>query len=154
MLTSRMYRTAALAALMLALLAPATANAGWRIDRSLTIAETVWHPSCGKLELGYGDPVREGAADSGGWAWTGNCTIRIPNGSNYEFEELCTIVLHEAGHVAGAGHSHNPKSVMYADPLVIRTQARVNGRTVVHWDGVDHRCLNRGRPFLQRHGLL
>jgi hypothetical protein len=43
---------------------------------------------------------------------------------------------------------------MYADPLVHKITARINGRTVIHWDGVDHRCLKRGRPFLERHRLL
>lgn len=147
--------TAALAATLVALATPATASAGWRIDRSLLIAQTVWHPTCGQLQLGYGDPVREGAGEAvGGWAWAGDCLIRIPNGSHYEFEELCTIVLHEAGHVAGVGHSHNPRSVMYPDPLVQKTTARIGRRTVVRWTGVDHRCQRRGRAFLERHGLL
>ena len=144
-----------LIAVLVALTLAAPAQAGWRINRSLAIAQTVWHPTCGQLTLGYGDRARDGAADgAGGWAWAGNCTIRIPNGSHYEFEELCAIVLHEAGHVAGMGHSSNPRSVMYAEPLVIKTTARIGRKTVTRWTGVDRRCLDRGRPFLERHGLL
>jgi len=128
---------------------------GWRTARSLSIAQVVWHPTCGALTLRYGDPIREGAGDgAGGWAWKGDCVIRIPNGSHYEFEELCTIILHEAGHVAGMGHSADPRSVMYPEHVVIKTTAHIAGRTVVRWNGVDRRCLNRGRPFLKRHGLL
>lgn len=131
------------------------ADAGWRINRSLQIAQTVWHPTCGTLTLGYGDPIREGAGDAaGGWATAGDCAIKIPNGSHYEFVELCTVILHEAGHVAGMGHSPNPRSVMYAEPLVIKTTARIGRKTITEWTGVDHRCLRNGRPFLERHGLL
>lgn len=145
----------ALALAAVFLFGAAPAQAGWRIDRSLAIAQTVWHPGCGQLHLGYGDRARDGAAEgAGGWAWAGDCTIRLPNGSHYEFEELCAIVLHEAGHVAGMGHSSNPASVMYAEPLVIKTTARIGRKTVVRWTGIDSRCADRGRPFLERHGLL
>lgn len=139
----------------LLLTTPGSADAGWRINRSLAIAQTVWHPTCGQLQLGYGDPERVGLPIGvGEWAWKGDCTIRIPNGSHYEFEELCTVILHGAGHVAGMGHSTNPDSVMYPEHLVIKTTAKIGHRTVVRWTGVDHRCQHRGRAFLERHGLL
>jgi hypothetical protein len=129
--------TVALLAIAVALFVAAPAHAGWRVDRSLAIAEAVWKPACGKLSLAYG-----------------NCTIWIDASKSFEFEALCSAVLHEAGHVTGAEHSSNPGSVMYAEPLVAKVTARIDGRTVVRWDGVDRRCLNRGRPFLERHDLL
>lgn len=146
--------TAAIAALILAFL-PAVAHAGWKIDRATAIAQTVWHPACGQLRLAYGDPAAAGTQpEAGGWAWAGNCAIGVNAERHYSFEELCSVVLHEAGHVAGAGHSHNPASVMYAEPLVIKTTARIGQRTITRWTGVDRRCLDRGRPYLERHGLL
>lgn len=147
-----MLRLSLLAFVGLALFAP-VAHAGWRIDRSLAIAQAVWHPTCGQLTLGYGDPADAGG-DASGWAWAGDCKIRIPNGSHYEFEELCAIVLHEGGHVTGLGHSSNPRSAMYGEALVIKTTAVIGRRTITRWTGVDHRCLNRGRPYLESRGLL
>jgi hypothetical protein len=147
---------AALAALIVALLAAApAAHAGWKIDRSLAIAQAVWNPACGDLRLSYGHPGDVLAdAEGAAWAWRGNCTIGIDARMSLEFEELCTIVLHEAGHVTGAEHSDDPNSVMFAAPVVQKVTARISGRTVVRWDGIDRRCLDRGRPFLERHRLL
>jgi hypothetical protein len=137
------------------LLGAPAAQAGWRTDRSLAIAQIVWHPACGQLSLGYGDRARDGARDGAiGWAWAGNCEIRIPNGSHYEFEVLCSTVLHEAGHAAGMGHSSNPRSVMYAERPFTKTTARIGGKTITQWTGADHRCLHHGRPFLEAHGVL
>jgi hypothetical protein len=142
-------------AVLVMLTSPNAAQAGWRIDRSVAIAQAVWKPSCGTLSLRYGVPEDAGAAaGASGWAWNGDCKIGVNAGNHYEFEELCTIVVHEGGHVAGLGHSPNRRSVMYAEPLVLKTTARINGREITRWDGVDRRCLQRGRPFLERAGLL
>lgn len=145
-------RPVALAVLVL-LLAASSAQAGWRINRSVAIAQVVWHPTCGQLRLAYSEPV-DGAESAGAWAWKGNCAIGVPVGTHYEFEELCTLVLHEAGHVAGMEHSANPRSVMY--PVRIFTEGRMeaHGRITKVWGGVDRRCLDRGRPYLEAHGLL
>lgn len=137
------------------LAAPATAQAGWKLDRSLAVAQAVWSPTCGQMRVAYENPANAGLPEAAaGWAWEGDCTIRLPLGASYEFEQLCTIVVHEAGHVAGRGHSSNPRSVMYAEPLVTKTTFTLRGRTVVRWDGIDRRCRDRGRPYLERRGLL
>jgi hypothetical protein len=152
-------KTAALltVALALALASAAPAHAGWKINRSLSIAQHVWHPACGQLTVAFGDPAKFGVPlHASEWAYEGECTIGLHATliTHLEFEEVCTIIMHGAGHAAGAEHSTNRKSVMFADPFVHKITARIKGRTVTHWDGADRRCLNRGRPFLERHGLL
>src|SRR6188768_2158536 len=117
-----------LALIFLFLLAAAPAEAGWRIDRSLAIAQEVWKPTCGALSLAYGDPVSAGAsAEADAWAWPGNCRIGINASQHYEFEELCTIVLHEAGHVAGMGHAD--RGIMRATRVFVEAHETSHGRT-------------------------
>lgn len=68
------------------------------------------------------------------------------------FDVFCTRVLHEVGHLAGATHSSDPRSVMYLFDESVEGRMRENGRWV--WDGEgDHRCRQRGRPYLGAHGL-
>jgi hypothetical protein len=152
-------RRAVLAAVVLAAViasaAPSIAQAGWKTDRAVKIAQIVWHPSCGQLRVAYSDPTMSGAPDeAGGWAWAGDCGIGVDSRKHWEFEMLCQIILHEGGHVAGLGHSTNPASVMRASFLGIKTTAVINGRTYTRWDGIDSRCLNGGRRFLLAHGAL
>jgi hypothetical protein len=67
----------------------------------------------------------------------------------HTFDVFCTRVLHEVGHLAGASHSSDPRSVMYM--FDESTEGRVEGR----WDGDgDARCRDNGRPYLESRGLL
>jgi hypothetical protein len=143
----RLARYLAVTLVAAAICAPASARAGWKAERSLQIAQAVWHPSCGKLRLAFSDPTAIGVADeAGGWAWKDDCTIGVDSRKHWEFEQLCQIVLHEAGHVAGLGHSTNPHSVMRASFLGIETTAVIRGRTFTRWDGIDSRCLRDTTP--------
>jgi hypothetical protein len=129
---------------LLVLLSAAPADAGWRINRSLAIAQEVWKPSCGQLRLAYGNPADYGVPGADEWAWPEKCAIGIDTSKHFEFEELCTIVLHGAGHVAGAGHSDRPQSIMYPYRVFSVKVERVRGREVfTNWGGVDRRCLDR-----------
>lgn len=157
-----MRLTAALVAVLaLAIAAPATARAGWKIDRAAEIAQIVWHPACGQLRIRFADPATSGAvdangdplADVSGWALPGDCDVSVSNKQSWTFETFCQTVLHEAGHAAGYGHSSNPHSVMYAWGTPVESRGTVNGRRVVRWTGVDPRCLHQGVPYLRLHGL-
>lgn len=130
---------------------------GWQARRALAIAQTVWHPTCGRLTLRFANPASVRGLvpeESAGWASAGNCVITLSDRRRWEFETLCQSVLHEAGHVAGVGHIDDRPSVMNSSTIVDRAQTTIHGRKIVTWTGIDRRCLNRGRPYLLRHGLL
>jgi Matrixin len=125
------------------------------VVRAQHVAQRVWHPSCGRLHASFDDPrTANTVLDDGtpidyasGWAMPGDCTIHLSRAQQWvAYPPLCEVVLHEAGHVAGRGHSHNPRSIMYPQSLWIRTIGtitRASGRPkrVVRWSGIDHRCL-------------
>jgi hypothetical protein len=127
-----------------------SAHADWKIDRALTIAEGVWHPACGELSVHLGDPVAEGTvAEAGGWARADDCEIGLDAGRTWtEFEPLCQVILHEGGHVAGRSHSNNPRSVMRPSFMFGESTATIGGVTSTRWDGIDRRCMYKGRWFL------
>lgn len=132
-----------LVAVLALLIMAAPAQAGPKIDRSLAIAQAVWHPACGQLRVAYGDPVAAGAvAEAFGWAWAGNCEVGVTNKTHLEFQQLCVVILHEGGHVVGLGHSDNPRSIMRPDFFTIETIFESDGRTITRWDGVDPRCVH------------
>lgn len=131
------------------------------MNRAVAIAQVVWHPACGQLVLRFADPATviatgqlpESESDAAaGWAATGDCDITVTNRRHWEFEPLCETVLHEAGHAAGMDHVDDRPSIMNSRTILTRAETTIRGRKVVTWDGIDHRCLDRGRPYLERHG--
>lgn len=132
---------------------PAGADAGWRVDRATAIAERVWGVCPGTLQIRFETPD-DAWGDAHGWAWQGDCTVRINSwmGATY-WEPFCTTVLHETGHVAGLGHSDNPKSVMRANATFLEMDGIIvtgtKRRRVHRWIGTDPRCRNRGRDYLK-----
>ena len=155
-------------ALILALLtlvvAPSTTQAGWRIERSLQVAQVVWRPSCGPVGVYFGDPVAYGATENAsGWVKSGTCAIGINRSFSGEFEDFCDLILHEMGHVAGYRnpanpadpyHSLDPLSVMFTGDVNVRARNEVDGKLTTEWLGYDSRCLQRARPYLERHGVV
>lgn len=145
---------------MLVLLVSTPANAGWKIDRATAIAATVWvNPCPGGVEFRW-TPLPDGVAA----ADAANCRLWIgTRQGKIEWPAWCTTIIHEYGHLAGfrdpsnqadPDHSHDPRSVMFAYAHPVKGSGVVNGRRVVTWSGVDPRCRDRGRPYLERHGLL
>lgn len=125
------------------------------VARAVAVAQRAWHPSCGRLRVSFDDPrTADTVLDDGtpidyasGWAMPGVCTIHLSRAQPWvAYPPLCEVVLHEAGHVAGRGHSHDPRSIMYPVSMWVRTVGtltRANGRVtrVVRWSGIDRRCL-------------
>jgi hypothetical protein len=162
-------RRALLAAIVLALWPTTAAQAGWRIDRATAIAEHVWRICPGQLQVHFADPASRGLGPATtGWADEGGCDVYLNPGqptADY-FETFCSAVLHETGHAArfrdplnmDPRHSHNPRSVMYARPMISIEVSHVwSGKRwsrSVDVSGTDARCRGRGRPYMEREGLM
>jgi hypothetical protein len=134
------------------------ADAGWRIDRATAIAAKVWRDPCpNKVQIrwvaipatGIGaEDVADAAADRF------TCTIWLRSTHRWDWEPLCSALIHEYGHLAGMPHSLNPRSVMYEFGAYMEDFETRHGRKIsstVRWTGTDRRCRNRGRTYL---GLL
>lgn len=139
------------------LLWPAAAQAGWKINRAVGIANVVWGDPCSaELRLDVTPLVAYA-----GYAGRERCLIEVSSNNPHALDwvPFCYTVLHEMGHLAGYRdpenpgdpiHSHNPRSVM--NTSASPTEVEINGR--VSWVGGDRRCRENGRPYLERHGLL
>jgi hypothetical protein len=150
--------TVAIVALVAAMLNVSTAHAGWKIDRAKAIAAKAWNDPCdGNVVLRWADQPH-GVHWGVMWTRGYDCEIGISNTRPLAWEEFCTTLLHEYGHLAGfrdplnvgeEWHSRNPRSVMYADNPIVRDEGTdEHGVTRVYWHGVDRRCRDRGRPYL------
>lgn len=139
------------AALLLAvvlLAAPATASAGWRVDRATEIARVVWHNPCvDRMQIRWGQ-VPADAEGGMAWTWVDDCVIWFDESQPLEWEPFCTLVLHEAGHLAGMGHTDH--GIMSPFAVFEHETSTVNGRTVTRWEGTDARCQARGLRYLTR----
>jgi F420-dependent methylenetetrahydromethanopterin dehydrogenase len=121
-----------LLAAALPLLLASPAQAGWRIDRAQAIAEIVWQQPCaGAVVLRWEaiDAARVAQADVAG------CIVTFQNDEPTTWLAFCSNMLHEYGHLAGMGHAR--EGIMQADDSAL-----------------DPRCRKRGRPYLERHGIL
>lgn len=151
-------RVALTITLLACCLTPATGHAGWRINRAALIAKTIWqHPCVDHATIQWATPN-----DPATLAWTtpGACTIWISTRERMTWPEFCHRVLHEAGHLADyhdpnnpadPQHSHNPRSVMYAQDPGVYTTVTYGPHKGQY--GGDTRCNKRGRPYLARHNV-
>jgi hypothetical protein len=119
-------------------MAPATADAGrltTQLRADLAIAERRFGPACPNGIVATWNPFEVDYAGSpGARAWARSfleqCRIDFNAGlwldpswraAIYDPPWLCTLVVHEYGHLAGNGHSDDPADVMY--PLIDRVYA-------------------------------
>lgn len=116
--------------------------ADWRVARAQAIADVVWQHPCGGDVAVTWDTLPPGQDPSAGkaglttaaWVMSDErCHVHFPAGVQQDWYTLCTIMIHEYGHVAGLEHSANPHSVMYWMPEP-------------NW-----RCDDRGGPYLAAH---
>lgn len=133
------------------------AQAGWRKDRALQISRVVWHSPC--VDRAQVVVIDQKILDEGADLIYGahvmaradreNCRIlvgQVYKPSRTPWRIWCSIVIHESGHLAGyhnylnsndPDHSLDPGSIMYESI-----------------DSEDDRCESRGRPYLEKHGVL
>lgn len=62
------------------------------------------------------------------------CNILYRRTHHWSWPDVCTVTIHEWGHLTGHGHSSNRRSVMY-----------------YRFNHVDSRCRHFGRPYLRQH---
>ncbi len=96
-----------------------TAQADWQLDRAQTIAAKVWNDPCsGQVKILSAVPPQAGWR---AWTYPGLCTITLSNAWPWYWDELCPVVVHEYGHLAGyrdpdnpadPTHSHDPNDIM------------------------------------------
>ena len=127
-----------------ALEAPAGADAGKltsQVRDDLAIAERRFGPACtGGIAATWNPFEVDYAGSPGARAWARTfveqCRIDFNLGlwrdpswraAIYDPPWLCTLVVHEYGHLAGHGHSADPADVMY--PLIDRVYVGCKGAT-------------------------
>jgi hypothetical protein len=144
-----------------------SAHAGWRINRAVAVANVVWHNPC-PLSIQWAKaPVDDSSSAVAGepMAWASlqdGCRLQglgvvymNINEPVRTFDVFCSRVLHEVGHLAGAVHSSNPRSVMYLFDESQELRVWSPRRHRFDWRGFgDPRCRDRGRPYLEAHGVL
>lgn len=128
-----------------------TAQAGWRIDRATQISKIVWHhPNVDRMTIRWGIPPA-GSEDASAWTYVTDGVVWLDSRYPQEWEPFCSLVLHEAGHLAGAPHSD--KGIMTPVTVVVSMTQRLHGRDRTTWYGTDPRCRDDGLPFLRAHGV-
>lgn len=122
----------------LSALALATSTSG--TEAGIRVAQATWGiPACGNPHVEAVTPAQymreheEISIDGQPLAWADEkrCVIVInPTWKIYTATKRCHVIVHEWGHLAGRGHSDNPRSVMYKSDEVsedfdIQTDKRV-----------------------------
>lgn len=137
-----------IAALALAFPAGARADSSWMLDQAVAVAVAAYQPGC---------PVTASFADlSDQGVHVGPCEILLDDSLRGRWRALCTVAIHEVGHVVGEPHSPDPYSAMFAEPTWDMWEdgsrldsIRALGRTFrARRGGGDPRCAHNGWRFL------
>jgi hypothetical protein len=113
-------RAAAGALALLAFACPtASATTESRVQDLLPVARAHWpdSPCAGREVVAVTRGLRTVQGDPAmGMAWVGDGGCRVEIRSGLTDYELCTVLVHELGHLAGQAHSDDPASPMYDGP--------------------------------------
>lgn len=93
----------------------------WRA--AIAVAVALWGPAPGPVAYHVaqlGEPWGMAIQHEAGW-WEVQVKAR-----RWSWRDLCTVVVHETGHVHGLGHSRDPMNVMY--PRVVREADACRGK--------------------------
>lgn len=146
------------------LLVTAQAQAGWKVDRAVQIANIVWnYPCSGHVRLQWEAPPANQPTLQNANAWEQNCVVTYNVLRPTTWGEFCTDTIHEFGHAANFRdptnkadplHSANPRSVMYGGeytelPLV---EMHPLPNRMEQYEQADSRCELYGRPYLAKRG--
>ena len=119
------------------IVAPGVADADWKIDRAKAVAAKAWNDPCpGRVQILWAPPKEPSWLAS---AIKGYCQVTLSDREAWPWKQLCPVLVHEYGHLAGYRdplnpsdpfHSRDPSSIMYA---------------YIH---ADRRCNDYGTPYL------
>lgn len=111
---------ARIAAMLVIAIPVSTASADWQVDRAQAIAAKVWNDPCaGHVTIAYGVPAKPSWI---GWSDPWSCTVTLSSTVTFTWMPLCSLIVHEYGHLAGFRdptnvadpiHSADPESIMY-----------------------------------------
>ena len=123
--------------LVCSIVAPGVADADWKIDRAKAVASKAWNDPCpNRVQILYAPPKQPSWLAS---TIKGYCQITLSDREAWPWKQLCPVLVHEYGHLAGFRdplnpsdpfHSHDPNNIMYA---------------FIH---PDSRCVDYGTPYL------
>jgi hypothetical protein len=124
--------------LLVPLLGVAVARADWQTERAEAIAAKLWgNPCAGAVTVRSEAPPEP---DWRAWTYAQTCTVVLSNRPpKWQWDELCPILMHEYGHLAGYRdplnpadpfHSHDPRDIMWP------------------YEHYDRRCDDYGSAFL------
>jgi hypothetical protein len=123
--------------LLLVGLPAGVARADWQTDRAQQIAAKAWNDPCGgKVGLWFTTPPQ---ASWRAWAYPQLCIIGVSTAKPWRWEELCPVLLHEYGHLAG-----------YEDPTNAEDHTHSRDPDDIMWPYVhyDRRCDDFGSAIL------
>ncbi len=113
------------------IVAPGVADADWKIDRGKAVAAKAWYDPCpGRVQILHAPPLQPDWLAS---TVKGYCQITLSDREQWPWSQLCPVLVHEYGHLAGfrdplnpidPHHSRDPNHIMYA---FIRPDARCDG---------------------------
>lgn len=128
---------ALLATIFVAVFGTGIARADWQTDRAQAVAAKLWNNPCaGQVKLWSTNPPQPSWR---AWTYPRLCTIALSNTKPWQWDELCPVMMHEYGHLAGytdplnpsdPSHSHDPDDIMW------------------RFEHYDHRCDDYGSAFL------
>jgi hypothetical protein len=128
---------AVLAAMLFVALPATEARADWQTERAQAIAAKVWGNPCGgRVTLTFTAPLRPNWR---AWAYPHQCEIGMSTGKPWTWEDLCPVLIHEYGHLAG-----------YSNPANAADPAHSQDPTDVMWPYLqyDARCDDHGAALL------
>lgn len=112
-----MYTRIALSAVCFTLLFAQAADAGVRVDASRKIAAKFWNYHV-PVEVRWEDPENVGlSVGAEGWVNTAYPnTIFLSVYGGFTWHALCSVMLHEYGHLAGYRNEANPSDPIHDPP--------------------------------------
>ena len=128
---------ALLATASVAVLGAGTARADWQTDRAQAMAAKLWDNPCGGQVTLWSVAPPEPSWRA--WTYPQQCTIALSNTRPWKWTELCPVMLHEYGHLAGYTDPLNP-----SDP----THSHDPGDIMWPFEHYDARCDSYGAVFL------
>lgn len=126
----------------------ARADDSWKPARGLAVSYKIFpnSPCVDKTQMRFSVPLPDRATEGSAWVYPGNCVIYFHDAlRDLPWSMFCKLTIHEQGHLAGLGHSDNPRSVMY--PFLMFAFS-VDGPRMLAVDGSDRRCYDRGRAYV------